>query len=552
MSLTFNENTSDYIILTDDKKRAEDVGLTLSTRIRGPKGEHVFFSKDDYAALPYWREADAKARLKLGKLYDDYSMSWADDWYEKFPVGQSGSGLETRPYQDAAVAYALRRQSTLIGDEMGIGKTCTSIALANTIGAEKVLVICPASIRLNWRKQIKLWSTIPQVRTYPILKGSDGVATWSNYTIISYDLARNLGLHAALRQVKWDLIIIDEGHFLKSHTAQRTHAIFGGGRNSELKLALTDCLSAKGKIVTLTGTPLPNRPRECYTLARALRWESIDFMGFEEFCFKFNPSARFSVVGLDGVEKEVNKEARGRLPELHARLRCNFMVRRLKKDVMKHLPNKQYEFAYIESNGAISEVLRHERMLDFDPTRDIKNPNSPIWGEISTCRREMGEAKLPRVIEHLRYLLDVEEIDKVVVFAHHRSVMDGILGALEKYGVVQIRGGMGSVAKDNSITKFQNDPDTRVFLGQLDAAGFGIDGLQNVASRVVFAEPAWVPGANDQAVDRLHRDGQKFPVLAQFLIAEGSLDERVLAQVLDKAFTINDVLDQQDTQQKAA
>lgn len=536
MALTYNVGTSDFVLQTTDKKRAEEVGLTLSTRIRGPQGEFVYFTKDPYAALPYWKESDGSVRRKLGALYDDYAMSWAEDWYEKFPVGQPGTKLSTYGYQDAGVAYAMARQNCLIGDEMGIGKTCTSIALANTMGAEKVLVVCPASIRLNWRKQVKLWSTIPKVRTFPILKGSDGVASWPNYTIISYELARNPGIHAALRAINWDLLIIDEAHFLKSYNAMRTHALFGGGRDAELKISLAE--KAK-KVVCLTGTPLPNRPRECYTLARALCWESIDFMGQEEFAYRFNPSAELATGH--------RIEAKGRLPELHARLRCNFMIRRLKKDVMKYLPDKQYEFAYIEPDGAIKDVLRRERMLDFDPARDIRNPNSPIWGEISTIRRTMGEAKVPRVVEHMKYLLDIEEIDKVVLFAHHRSVMDALKDALGKYGVVEVRGGMGSNAKENSVVQFQTNPDVRVFLGQLDAAGFGIDGLQNVASRVVFAEPAWVPGANDQAVDRLHRNGQKFPVLAQFLISEGSLDERVLALVLDKAFTINEVLDQQTT-----
>jgi len=220
------------------------------------------------------------------------------------------------------------------------------------------------------------------------------------------------------------------------------------------------------------------------------------------------------------------------------------MIRRLKKDVIKELPDKQYEFAYIEPNGAIAEVIRKERMLDFDPIRDLKNPGAPIWGMISTIRREMGEAKMPRAIEHLKYLLDIEEVDKVVVFSHHRSVMDGIKRALEDYGIVEWRGGMSDGAKEHSKEQFQTNPNVRVFSGQLEAAGFGLDGLQNVASRVVFVEPAWVPGTNDQAVDRLHRIGQQFPVIAQFLVVEGSLDERVLGTVLDKAFTINEVLDQ--------
>jgi SWI/SNF-related matrix-associated actin-dependent regulator 1 of chromatin subfamily A len=535
VSLTFNPRTNEYIITTGDKKRAEEVGLTLSTRVRGPQGEPLYFTNDGYAALAFWRDADDKAKTRLGSLYKDYAASWMTECPTRYEVGQNNTvqrekGL--RNYQNAGVSYGLTHPNVLIGDEMGIGKTAQAIAINNAIDAGKSLVICPASIRLAWRKQIKLWSTIPNVRCYPILKSSDGVARWPNYTIISYELARNPDVHAALRAIKWDSLIIDEAHFLKSHSATRTQAIFSGGRKPEIKEGLAS--SAK-RIIALTGTPLPNRPRECFTLAQALCHEAIDWMNYEQFAYRFNPSGR--------LDNGHNLELKGRLPELHARLRCNFMIRRLKKDVLKELPDKQYEFAYIEPDGALAEVIRKERMLDFDPQRDLKNPMAPIWGEISTVRRQMGEAKLPRAIEHLKYLLDVEEIDKVVVFSHHKSVMDGLRHALGHYGVVEYRGGMSTQAKERNLEDFQTNPKTRIFSGQLDAAGFGVDGLQNVASRVVFVEAAWVPGSNDQAVDRLHRIGQQFPVLAQFLVVEGSLDERILGLVLDKAYTINEVLD---------
>ncbi len=533
MGLNWNAKTGDYVVTTADKKRAEDVGLTLSTKVRGPNGEHVFFTADGYAALAFWKEATPAAQARLGTLYKDYAASWRIDSDNHYEVGQPGSvqrekGL--RGFQNAGVDFGLVHPNVLIGDEMGTGKSAQAIAINNATDAGRSLVVCPAAVRRNWQKEIKKWSNIPNVRTYPIYASRDGVASWPHYTIISYELARNVDIHAALRARKWDSIIIDECHFLKSHNAGRTHALFGGGRKAEIKEPLTDMAK---RLIALTGTPLPNRPRECFTIARALCHEAIDWMDYDQFCFRFNPS------GFMGHD-----EMKGRLPELHARLRCNFMIRRLKKDVIKELPDKQYEFAYIEPNGAIAEVIRKERMLDFDPIRDLKNPGAPIWGMISTIRREMGEAKMPRAIEHLKYLLDIEEVDKVVVFSHHRSVMDGIKRALEDYGIVEWRGGMSDGAKEHSKEQFQTNPNVRVFSGQLEAAGFGLDGLQNVASRVVFVEPAWVPGTNDQAVDRLHRIGQQFPVIAQFLVVEGSLDERVLGTVLDKAFTINEVLDQ--------
>lgn len=534
MALSFNPKLGEYVIISDDKKRAEDTGLTRSTRVRGPNGEDVYFTQDGYAALNYYGEADAGVQQRLGSLAKEYKASWAIESPNVYPCGQPGSTLKFRSYQNAGIDWGLSHPHCLIGDEMGIGKTATSIGIANATGAQRILVVCPASIRLNWRREIKLWSTLPAVRCYPIERGRDGVARWPNYTIISYELARNPDIHAALRSMEWDMMIVDEAHFLKSHEAERTRALFGGGKKQSIKEGLLDRCK---RVVALTGTPIPNRPRECYTLSKALCWEAIDWMGFEEFCYRYNPSAR---MGNNHIE-----ETQGRLPELHARLRCNYMIRRLKKDVLKELPEKQYEFAYVEADGAIKDIIRRERMLDFDPRRDLKDPNSPIFGQISTLRREMGEAKLPRVIEHLKYLLDVEEVPKVVVFSYHRSVMDGLRQALEQYGIVEHRGGMGDRAKENSRFAFMSNPKIRIFSGQIDSAGFGVDGLQNVASLAVFAEPAWVPGANDQAVDRIHRLGQAFPVLAQFLIVEGSLDERVLNAVLDKTHTIHAVLDKE-------
>jgi SWI/SNF-related matrix-associated actin-dependent regulator 1 of chromatin subfamily A len=369
------------------------------------------------------------------------------------------------------------------------------------------------------------------VSTYPILKSSNGVSPYANFVIVSYDLTRNEGIHAALCDGMWDLIIVDEAHFLKESSAKRTQAIFGTtrGQYSEANLA-----NRCGQIVGLTGTPLVNRPRECYTLARALCWEAIDWQSQDDFLFRYNTTGTLST--------GFTLEKKGRLPELQARLRCNFMIRRLKKDVLKDLPDSRFEFTYVEPNGAISQALAKERLINFT-LDDLKNPFSEIFGQISTVRREMGEAKVPRVIEHMKYLLDIEEIPKIVMFAHHKSVMDALAKALAKYGVVQVRGGISTGAKQDAVDAFCNDPDVRIFQGQLDAAGFGIDGLQAVCSRVVFAEPSWTPGGNQQALDRCHRIGQHDNVLGQFLIAEGSLDEKVLAVVIDKSHTIHDSLD---------
>lgn len=538
MVLKFHQQSDSYFLISEDAEKAQKAGLTQSTKRKGPNGESVWYTADyqknpvdnPYAALPFFSEAEGDAADRLRSLQDDYELSWATDSDTEYPCPE---GLSFLPYQKAGIHYAVEKGNVLIGDEMGLGKTPQSIGVANAIGAKKVLVLCPASIRLNWRREIKKWSTIPRVKVDAVLKASAGVHPCAHYVVCSYDLARNLDIHEVLCETDWDLLIIDEAHYLKSSDAQRTRAVFGGGMKAPFK---NRHISDKaGKIVALTGTPLPNRPRECYTISRGLCWDAIDWASYDDFCFRHNPSAR---VGSGGAVRE----EKGRLLELQARLRCNFMIRRLKKDVLKDLPDKRYEMSYVETNGKIQQVLQKERLLDFDPD-EVSNPDFFLDGAISTVRREMGEAKVPRIVEHMKYLLDIAEVEKVVMFSHHRSVMDALHEALDKYGVAVVRGGMSAVAKQEEVDKFVNDPKCRIFSGQLDAASTGIDGLQKVASHVVLAEPAWNPGINEQAIDRCHRFGQHGNVIAQFLVVEGSLDEKVLSSVVGKAHTVHEALD---------
>jgi SWI/SNF-related matrix-associated actin-dependent regulator 1 of chromatin subfamily A len=539
MALRYNKTTNHFLVATNDTEKAERCGLTLSTKAHTDDGRPVYYTANydktpaynPYAVLPFYDEGDAKVKDMLRNMKHDFDLSWQTE-SEFNPRAPSGKSY--LPYQRAGIEYGVEKRDILIGDEPGLGKTIQALGICNELEHESVLVVCPASIRLNWLREIKNWymNDTKSIKVYQNSK--EGMASYNNIAIVSYELAKNEGVFNGLMERKWDTLIIDEAHYLKTMDAARTRAIFGGGRGLFKDRFIAQNVDS---IIALTGTPLPNRPRECYTLARALCPEAIDWMSYEQFCYRFNPSAQIFV-----DDKLITKEERGRLPELQARLRSNFMIRRLKADVLKDLPDKRYELAYVEPDGVIRDIIRRERMLNFKIS-DLMDPRSEIMGMLSTLRREMGEAKVPRVVEHIKYLFDTVEVPKIVLFAHHRSVMDALAAQLHKYGVVQVRGGMSSVAKDKSVQSFQTDPNLRLFMGQMDSAGFGIDGLQNVCDHVVFAEPAWVPGTNEQAVDRCHRIGQHNNVLAQFLVVEGSLDERILATVLRKNETIYDSLD---------
>jgi len=530
--LTHNSSNGAFLLYSNDEEKPIKAGLTLSTTARGPNGEKVWYTADydkkptfnPYPAVSFYDEADEKARPYLEALKRDYETSWADN--DNATFAKPDNGEEYMPFQKAGIRYGLDHDNILIGDEPGLGKTIQAIGIANEAGYEKNLIVCPASIRLNWQREIRNWSTIPRVKTFPIEKSADGVSPTANYTIISYDLLKNPDLHDILYTTDWDTIIPDEIHFAKSLDAGRTRALFGGGRGHFANRRLVD--KAK-KVIGLSGTPLPNRAKECYTIARALCWEAIDWESYDAFVFRYNPSYW-------------GEEEHGRMLELQNRLRCNFMIRRLKKDVLKDLPDKRYEFSYVESDGRIKDVLAKEAMIDFQ-IDDLVNPFAEIWGQISTVRREMGEAMVPRVVEHIKYVLD-NGVEKVVLFSHHRSVMDYINENLSKYGVLQIRGGMTSKAKDKSVQDFQTDPKKRIVSCQLESGGFGVDGLQNAAYNVILVEPAWTRGTNEQAIDRTHRIGQHDNVIAQFMMVEGSFTERVLGRVIVKTHNTHTVLDE--------
>jgi len=531
MSLTFNRETGDFILSATaaaHDEAARLAGLTLS-RSATHNGRRVYFTRDEYAALAFWPLADEATQAVLADRRAEYDMSWRRDGDRlTFPAPP---GVAYRPFQLAGIDYCLRRPHALIGDQPGLGKTVQAIGVANALEAQRVLVICPGKVRLQWAREICRWSTIRRVQIYPVIRSLDGVSPRAHYIVTSYDLARTEIIHRLLMALDWDLLVLDEAHALKTPEAIRTRSIFGGGAS----FAREWLAMRARKVVALTGTPLPNRPRECYTLARGLCWEAIDFMSKEAFERRYNPSFQYPSGRIE--------ERQGRLPELQARLRCNLMVRRLKKDVLEQLPQVTWELAYVDIDGQIRKALRAEGLLGIDPN-DLEGADMELLGQVSTVRREMGEAKAPRVADHVEMLVE-GGVEKVVLFFHHRSVGDILQERLKRFGLARVDGRTSSVAQHQAVQRFVADSSVKIFMGHIEVAGTGVDRLQEVCSHAVFAEASWVPKDNEQAVDRLHRMGQQSAVVAQFLVAPGSLDERVLGTAIEKRHAIHAALDHQ-------
>ena len=528
MILDYNAVTQSFIIRVprkgaDIQDLMRNHGLDFSMPA-STDNEAVLFTREPYCAATFWEYATAAAKQQLGGIYAEIEASWraTSNGHFRCPPDK-----ELWPFQKSDLEYALRRKNTLVGDQPGLGKTPIAICYANEIGARRVLVVCPASIRIQWVNKIREWSTMPYpMIVHPILHSRHGVHPEANWTVVSYELARTEAIGKALAKGRYDVIIIDEAHYLKTIDSRRTRAVFGGGENRTFE----PLVSRAENILALTGTPLPNRPREAYTLARSLCFDSIDWASEEHFNSRFNPSIRGERVDpVSGRTIIFNDERTGRHSELQNRLRGNFMVRHLKREVMPQLKMPVYDIIQLEETGPVKQALEAERLLDIDPEA-LEGADMTALGHIAVVRRMMGNALAPQIASYVDMIINGGE-EKLVLFCWHIEVANMLEKALHKHGVIRVS---GVADKSRKVQEFIRNPAKHIILGNTLTLGTGTDGLQEVCSHAILAEPDWVNGNNEQAFDRLDRGGQTRTVQGDIMVAPGSFAEKVLASALRK------------------
>lgn len=508
----------------------------------------MFYCESPYTAAPFHEHATSAAMAQMLPIVNGWKASRA---IESNAHIDCPSDQELRPFQKADVEYIMARGGGLDADEPGLGKTPTAICIANEMRAKRVLVLCPAAVRMQWVERIREWTTMKwPYYIYPVLSSARGVDPGAEWTIVSYDLARTEGIGSALAANRYDLLILDEAHNLKTPESARTRAVFGDyetgtyrtkASHTHDRRVLFEPLATKCEaVLCLTGTPLLNRPREAYTLARALCWDSIDWLSEEKFQSRFNPVMQRDGIRRDGTSYTFIEEHVGRFAELQFRMRGNFMTRHLKREVLPQLKLPVYDIVRVEETGLIKAALKAESLLGIDP--DNFNPHDiKILGHISEVRHQMGVAIAPQVADYVDMLIDGGE-EKIVVFAWHHDVLNLLQSRLERYGVVRIDGRTNHQQREvNKALFIQGEP--KVLIGNMQAMGIGLDGLQHVSAHALIAEPDWVPSNNVQAIDRLDRIGQKRTVLADLFVAPGSILEKILAAALKKARNIHRALD---------
>ncbi|PAV57958.1 hypothetical protein WR25_04407 [Diploscapter pachys] len=419
------------------------------------------------------------------------------------------------PYQKEGVRFVLERGGrAIIADEMGLGKSVQALVSAYCYRNEwPLLIVCPSSVKSAWEIQISTF--LPSVQNVVMIDKGTDLLPLSNavdtIVIISYDLMTNKKLE--LIATKYNVIIFDESHMLKAGSSQRTKAA-------------TAISKVAKRVILLSGTPALSRPSELFSQVRLV--DKKLFPNFRKFAYKY----------CDGKMGQFTFEAKGckNSGELKAILMKRIMIRRLKANVLKDLPAKRRKIIYL-SGKAIDyrmEALRRAKLEYEKHNEGGTNDNSAIFeGEgnnsLIEYYRETGVAKAAAVCSYITetYFSDERETRKLLIFAHHKVVMDAIQTEICNKGLRWIRIDGSTPNKDRGplCKEFQTDPAVRVAILSISAAGVGI--TLTAASVVIFAELHFNPGFIVQAEDRAHRVGQKDSVYVQILLAKNTADDPI-------------------------
>ena len=430
-----------------------------------------------------------------------------------------------RQFQNAGVAFVEDKNGrALIGDEQGLGKTIEALSFIQLHRDRiPIVIVVPASLKLNWEREANKWLEDPNTE---ILSGTKVWKTTGDILIINYDI-----LYAwvdELKKRKPKLLITDESQKYKSDGAKRTKAV--------KKLA-------KGipYFIALSGTPIENRPDEVFNAVHIAnpdifinRWQFR-----QRYCNPKHNGFGWDFTGHSNIE------------ELHNKLK-RVMIRRLKKDVLKELPDKIYSFIPIEldnekeyqdaENDFISYV-RNEK--GQDAAKKIENVEA--LARIEGLKQLAVKGKMKQVIEWIRDFLESEQ--KLVVFCTHKFVINELMEMFGSHIAVKLDGSTSLSDRQRSVDIFQLNPAVKLFIGNIQAAGVGI--TLTAASNVVFIELGWNPAIHDQASDRVHRIGQKDSVNIYYLLARNTIEEKI-AKLLDTKRKITTaVLDGVETEQSS-
>lgn len=444
----------------------------------------------------------------------------------------AGFGKPLYPFQNEGLSFIESKNGrVLIGDEMGLGKTIQALAWLYHKKAFPAVIVVPASLKINWKKEITECGLKVPVQ---ILSGKtpEPINTNQKILIINYDILESWT--AELQKLNLKTLIIDESHYCKNIKAKRTKAI------RQL---------AKGidNIIALTGTPIVNRPAEFFPVLNLLRPEIFsNFWNFtKEYCGRVQKTIWKK--GKDGIPRPLtiwDFSGSTNTEKLHRLLTETVMIRRLKSEVLPDLPAK------VRSIIPIATISDEYRKAEEDfigwlkKKKGEKVAKKAVFAEalvkIEKLKQLAVEDKLKSSIDWIKDFLESGE--KLVVFATHKNVIDKLIKTFKNIAV-KVDGSVTGEKRNKAVKKFNGDDSVRLFIGNIKAAGIGLN-LHTACSNVCFLEIGWTPADHDQAEDRVHRIGQEAESInIWYLLTTGSIEENIIELIDKKRQVLSEVLD---------
>lgn len=423
-----------------------------------------------------------------------------------------GLGGELKPFQRAGVEYLLKQRRSFLADEQGLGKTVEALATIEADGSYPAIVVCPASLKLNWMREIGRW--LPE-RSAQMVDGNRGAVPAADLTVVNYDIVA--GRLEALTALAPRAVALDESHYCKNPGAKRTQAV----------QQLCASVPREGLVLALTGTPLMNRPPELISQLRILG-RLGDFGSGTQFGQRFR--------GADAYQR------------LHWHLRARCFARRLKADVLPQLPAKTRAVVPVALNNEAEYRLAERDVIAWLRSQplDLRALDAKVAAalraerlvRLNALKLLAARGKLPAALHWIHDFLSSGE--RLVVFARHREIQHSVL---ERFpGALHVLGDDSQRARDAAVRAFQEpDSDTQLIVCSIEVAGQGITLTRS--SNVAFLELDWTPAKHDQAEDRCHRIGQQDAVNAAYLLAADTIDETIATLLERKRAVIGAVTD---------
>ena len=408
-------------------------------------------------------------------------------------------------HQEEAVKRLVVNRRFILADDMGLGKTTATVVGALETGSKKVLVICPASLKINWQREISNYTD----RSISIIDGKK----WedADFIIINFDIIKNFHDvtnkdESIILKSKFDLVIIDEAHYIQNTQAQRTKLI-------------NDFVKIVDRLWLLTGTPITSRPINYFNLLNLIQSPvASNWMAYvKRYCNGFQFKA--------GKRRIWNVSGASNLDELRERTQRQ-VLRRLKENILD-LPEKIITPVYLRLKSKEYEELMGEYYDWYDKSGEADSLTLQ-FSKLTKVRQVIANEKINATIELIESVLEQDK--KVIVFTNFTNSLELIL---EKFGkqAVRVDGSCSQKERQLAVDEFQNNEKIKVFVGNIKAAGVGL--TLTAGEVVIMNDLSFLPSDHSQAEDRAYRIGQKNSVLVYYPIFDNTI-EGIVYDILQK------------------